>query len=88
MFGKKHSDTTKDKMSLSQKGNKNGVNKKMSENEKENLKNIFSKIILNTQTGVFYIGTKEAALYNNIPQSTLKSKLNGRLKNNINLIYC
>lgn len=88
MFGKKHSDITKDKMSLSQKGNKNGINKKMSEHEKENLKNIFSKIILDTQTGVFYTGTREAALYNNISQSTLKSKLNGRLKNNSNLIYC
>lgn len=88
MLGKKHSSETKQKMSKSLLGNKRGLNKKMSEKEKLNLKNCFSKIILDTQTGVFYTGTKEASIYNNIPQSTLKSKLNGSLKNNTNLIYC
>lgn len=88
MLGKKHSKVTKEKMSKSLLGNKRGINKKMSDKEKLNLKNCFSKIILDTQTGVFYTGTKEASIYNNIPQSTLKSKLNGSLKNNTNLIYC
>lgn len=88
MFGKKHSNITKDKMSLSLLGNKRGCNKIMSENEKQNLKNKFSKIILNLETGIFYLGTKEAAFYNNLNPSTLKNRLNGNLKNNTNLIYC
>lgn len=88
MLGKKHSDETKEKMSLALLGNKRGCNKKMSEEEKENLKNKFSKIIIDLSTGIFYTGTKEAALYNNFNQSTLKNKLNGNLKNNTNLIYC
>ena len=86
--GKKHTEETKNKISLSLLGNKRGCNKIMSENEKENLKNKFSKIILNLQTGVFYLGTKEAAFYNNLNHSTLKNRLNGNLKNNTNLIYC
>lgn len=88
MLGKKHSIETKQKMSLSLKGNKRGCNKVMSENEKQNLINKFSKIILNLETGVFYLGTKEAAFYNNLNASTLKNRLNGNLKNNTNLIYC
>ena len=88
MLGKKHTEETKNKISLSLLGNKRGCNKIMSENEKENLKNKFSKIILNLQTGVFYLGTKEAAFYNNLNHSTLKNRLNGNLKNNTNLIYC
>jgi hypothetical protein len=75
-------------MSLSLLGNKRGCNKVMSENEKQNLKNKFSKIILNLETGIFYLGTKEAAFYNNLNHSTLKNRLNGNLKNNTNLIYC
>jgi len=88
MIGKKHKEETKLKMSLSLIGNKRSLNKKKSQKNKDYLKNIFSKIILNTQTGIFYTGTKEASFYNNIPQSTLRSKLNGNLKNNTNLIYC
>jgi hypothetical protein len=88
MLGKKHSKETKIKMSKKLIGNNRGVNKIMSIVEKENLKKLFSKIILNTDTGIFYTGTKEAAFYNNINQSTLKNKLNGNLKNNTNLIYC
>jgi group I intron endonuclease len=88
MMGKKHSKETKNKMSLSLIGNKRGCNKVMSESEKQNLRNKFSKIILNLETGIFYFGTKEAALYNNLNPSTLKNRLNGNLKNNTNLIYC
>jgi hypothetical protein len=88
MCGKKHSEETKNKMSLSLLGNKRGCNKVMSESEKQNLRNKFSKIILNLETGIFYLGTKEAALYNNLNPSTLKNRLNGNLKNNTNLIYC
>jgi group I intron endonuclease len=88
MAGKKHTEEAKKKMSLSLLGNKRGCNKIMSENEKQNLINKFSKIILNLETGIFYLGTKEAAFYNNLNHSTLKNRLNGNLKNNTNLIYC
>lgn len=88
LTGKKRSLETRQKMSLKLIGNNRGANKKMSEFEKNNLKKLFSKIILNTETGVFYLGTKEAAFYNNYNASTLKNRLNGNLKNNTNLIYC
>lgn len=88
MLGKKHSEESKLKMSKSLLGNKRNLNNKMSEKHKEILKMCFSKVILDTQTGIFYYGTKEASFYNNLNQSTLKSKLNGGLKNNTNLIYC
>jgi group I intron endonuclease len=88
MLGKKHTKESRAKMSSILIGNKRGANKVMSESEKENLKNLFSKIVLNTETGIFYTGTKEAAFYNNINASTLKNRLNGNLKNNTNLIYC
>jgi group I intron endonuclease len=88
MLGKKHSLDTKSKMSKKLIGNKRGENKVMSDTEKEKLKQLFSKIIINTSNGVFYTGTKEAAFYNNINQSTLKNKLNGNLKNDTNLKYC
>jgi len=88
MKGKKHSKETKLKMSLSLIGNKRGCNRFVSDKQKEFLKNKFSKVILDTENGIYYFGTKEASFYNNIPQSTLKSRLNGRLKNNTTLIYC
>lgn len=48
-----------------------------------------SKLILDTQTGIYYHGTAEAAKAKGLIQSTLKSRLNGRLKtNNTSLIYC
>jgi len=45
-----------------------------------------SKIILDTQTGVFYFGTEEAAVAKGIKSHTLSAKLNGYLKNNTFLI--
>ncbi len=58
------------------------------------LKNIYkdrvggrSKIILCLTTGVFYNTVKEASEVFNMNMSTLRSKLNGNLKNNTELIY-
>lgn len=47
-----------------------------------------AKIILDTQTGVYYFGTVEVANAKNMVHSTLKNKLNGQRKNNTSLIYC
>lgn len=45
------------------------------------------KVVLDLNTGVFYKNAKEASEFNNIKHSTLKSKLNGRNKNNTSFIY-
>lgn len=45
------------------------------------------KIILNLQTGIFYIGAEEAANIHSLKVNTLRKKLGGELKNNTNLIY-
>lgn len=54
---------------------------------KKGVEALNNKIILNTQNGVFYFGTNEAAMFNNINASTLRCKLSGQYKNNTNLIY-
>lgn len=46
-----------------------------------------SKIVIDMQTGIFYESAKEAARILNYQHSTLKSYLNGRLKNKTNLSY-
>lgn len=48
---------------------------------------IKSKIVIDMQTGIFYESAKEAAKALNYKHSTLKSYLNGRLKNKTNLLY-
>lgn len=46
-----------------------------------------SKIILNTLTGVFYFGIKEASLFNCIPYNTLKKKMAKNREYNSFLFY-
>ena len=43
---------------------------------------------INIENGIFYSSIKEASIYNLINYQTLFAKLNGRIKNNTNLIYC
>ena len=45
------------------------------------------KIIMDLHTGVFYFGVKEASEIYNIKPDALTKRLNGRVKNNTNLIY-
>lgn len=47
-----------------------------------------SKLVLCLETGIFYDSAKDAAIAFNIKHSTLKSRLNGTVKNKTNLIYC
>jgi len=83
--GKKHSEETKLKMSISRK------NRFFLESTKIKMMNSMlgknTKIILNTETGVFYNGTKEAAESININKHTLGSYLTNKNKNKTNLIY-
>lgn len=47
----------------------------------------FSKIVLDTQTGIFYNSAREAALAKGINSNTLHGRLNGSKVNNTSLIY-
>ena len=47
---------------------------------------IHGKIILDTNTGIFYNSIREAAYYNNIPEGTLRKKILGTRKNNTSFI--
>jgi group I intron endonuclease len=100
--GKKISEESKKKMSESRKGMKHSeeTKKKISETGKgrvtsEETKNKLSKakkgkncrIILNTQTGVFYVGCNEASKSIEINENTLRHYLNGNRSNKTNLIY-
>lgn len=87
--GKKHSESTKLKLSLTSIGNKNFLGKKHSKQSKLNmaLNNCNSKIVLDTQSGIFYNSAKEVSITFNLVYSTLKCRLNGSLKNKTNFIY-
>jgi group I intron endonuclease len=76
-FGKKLSEETKIKMSKSQKGKP----------KPEEYKNKKSKLILNIQTGIYYLGVKEAAESVNMNIGTLRGCLSGNDKNKTNFIY-
>ena len=79
--GRKASEETKAKMSLQRKG--------VPQSEALKAKRALGacRIILDTQTGVFYIGVKEASFHIGIKYSQLCARLNGETKNNTNLIY-
>jgi group I intron endonuclease len=80
-IGKHHLEETKLKISNSKKG------KKMSKDAKINMSEAKKKIILNTETGVFYNGIKEASESININHSTLQNNLIGKRKNKTSLVY-
>ena len=78
---KKHSDETKRKMSESRKGKKQSDELILKRSEAQ------KKIILNTETGIFYLGVKEASEIVGINHKTLKNQLNGHNKNKTNFLY-
>lgn len=79
--GQKRSDEVKLKMSLALKG------KKRTKETLEKMSISQCKLILNIETGIFYLGSREAALAHCMNEGTLRHKLCGRDKNNTNLIY-
>jgi hypothetical protein len=89
-YGKKHSKETIDIMSKKAKGKyvkeKNPMFGKKRPEVSEKNKELKGKNVINTKTGCIYKSIKEASVHNNIPYSTLKQKLNGKAKNNTNLI--
>ena len=74
---KKHTEESKNKISEYQKGKIISYETKLK----------MSKIILNTETGIYYFGAKEASESINIKLHTLRKKLSGILKNKTSLIY-
>ena len=89
MLGKTHSEESKLKMSESHKG------KIMTEEHKNNISKVLigntysklSKILLDTQSGIFYDSINKASVALNINYSTLKAMLQNRFKNKTNLIF-
>lgn len=80
--GKIVSEETRIKMSLSGKG------KKMSKESVEKRRLSVNYVILNTETGIFYSGVKEAAFSLEVKPRTLNAWLSGQNKNKSNLIFC
>lgn len=96
-LGKKHSDETKEKMSKWQKGISKSNNRKglFHSNETKNklskdrigYKNPNAKIVIDLSTGIFYYTVIEVSICFNIKYDIIKSKLNGKIKNNTNFKY-
>lgn len=89
MLGKNHSEESKLKMSESHKGkimskeHKNNISKVLKGNTYSKL----SKILLDTQSGIFYDSINKALIASNINYSTLKGMLQNKFKNKTNLIF-
>jgi group I intron endonuclease len=74
-FGKPASDWQKERIRLAQTGRKHTEEhrRKVSENNAKNN----SKLVLNTETGIYYDSIKDAAIAHGIIHSTLKNRVNG-----------
>ena len=80
MYGKNHSEETKRKIGNANRGRVHS--------EEHNAKKASkSKIVLDTQTGIFYDSATEAAFYYDINEHTLRHYLQGSRTNKTNLIW-
>lgn len=92
-------DEWKLKISNSKMGNKNPMyGKKMSDETKQILKdsitekfsgfnNTRSRIVLDTDSGIFYYNVKDASIHNNINQNNLRAMLAGYINNSSKFIF-
>lgn len=80
MYGRTHSDKTKDLIASKNRG-------KRFSNETNSKKASRSKLVLDTETGIFYSSATEASLYYNINESTLRGYLSGKRANKTNLLW-
>jgi len=85
-YGRKHTQEVKDKIRDFNKGRKHTLEHRMKVS-KNNAK-VNAKVVLDLNTGVFYESAKEVSETFNLPHSTLRSRLNGSLKNTTQFIYC
>lgn len=81
-YGKKHKESSLQLMSLQKKGTKNSMFGIKGED------NPNSRLILDTQSGIFYYGVQEAADALGLNKTTLTNYLIGRRKNKTTLKYC
>lgn len=65
---------------------KHRIGKKLSEETRKKIGATTAKIVLNTQTGIYYFGIKEAAESINMSEATLRSWLRGIRPNKSSLI--
>jgi hypothetical protein len=86
MYGKKHSNETKEKLRKVQLGRKHSKEVNLSKGIKDGDHSSARKVI-NTMTNEIFDCVKFAAKEYNLNYSTLISKLNGRRKNNTKLKY-
>lgn len=89
MFGRTHSQLTRQKISEKAKGRivSDEARRKMSEKRSMGL-NIKAKIVFNQETGIFYSCIREASQsINHYKYTTLKGKLNGGAPNNTSFIF-
>ena len=89
MLGKQHSKETKLKMSESSKGKQKSKEHKIniSKGLLNNTYSKLSKILLDTQSGIFYDSINKASIALDINYSTLKAMLGNKFKNKTNLIF-
>lgn len=89
MLGKQHSKETRLKMSSSSKGKQKSKEHKtsISKGLLGNTYSKLSKLILDTQNGIYYDSINKASIALNINYSTLKAMLQNRFKNKTNLIF-
>lgn len=86
-IGKIISDETRKRMSKAKSGKGNAMyDKPITEEHRQKLIDSHSILLLNIETGIFYLGYREAAKTLNICTSYLSHKLNGRAKNNTSFI--
>ena len=83
--GKKRTEEMRNRISIANKGKKRTEEIKINMSEENNYK---TKIILNTETGIFYYGSRLAANSININAGTLRKYLIGMCKNKTPFIYC
>lgn len=87
-LGKKATEEQRKKMRERSIGEKNPFfGKKHTNESRQKVSATKSKIILNTQTGIFYFGLKEVSEVCGVHVTTLCAKLNGRFINNTSYIY-
>jgi predicted GIY-YIG superfamily endonuclease len=63
------------------------IGKKLSVEQKEKIANSLKRIVLNTETGIYYNGLKDAANSVNINLNTLRGMMAGYRPNKTNFIY-
>ena len=85
-FGKTHNQKTKDIISKIQTGRKHTKEHRLKVSQ--NHARAKAKLVINLETGIFYESCTEAAQFNNVKLTTLKSRLNGNNRNNTPFRYC